>query len=304
MSVFDDDDDDDRDDDRSQQPRQGRRRRDNRRQGEVDLSADPSFAWRFLGRIMSGFANDLGKKGYGLAPVQLSLQAIENVLGPQLTSMGINALAAAVQNPQIVKAWMKGMGWPDQVVALGDEFIDDVFEGVRMALRGDKINENDVNRAISQASQKLLSKAPGPRSFADAAQLLTATEFDTLDDLLKGFGPDDRKKFDGYRQQIASVSALRALIRRVAAVPAANRSAEALAYLQRQYGDSKAPALGVVANAVGGLTKRLGDGVKRLMDDPAASFTAMADAIDQGTQAAEPAAQARRDRLEELKARR
>ncbi len=265
----DDDDDDDTDD--GDAPR-GRRRdmadtrsRGGRRGGgsgrEIDISSDPAYVWRLIGMMVSSFANDVGKMGYKLPPVTLALGAIQTVLGPQLTSFGINALAAAIQNPEIVKRWVRALGWPEQINALGDEFIDDFFEGLRMALRDDKVDVNAAQGALKAASSKLLGKADrlAVKSVEDAYLMLDEAEQLYYEAMLLGFSADERKTFDLYTSKLANVVALKALVRRLENAAAIATAAAvlgedvattvgrvqmacktaALAYLQRIYGEVK-----------------------------------------------------------------
>jgi len=314
------DDDDDDDDDNGggethSQPRQQQNRgRDNKKSKgqsrDVDLSSDPSFGWRFLKTTISAFANDVGKMGYAIPAIHVGLNTIEAVLGKEVTSMGLNALAAAIQNPKFVKDWIRSQGLPEQVNALGDEFIDDVIEGLRMALRGDKFNPDVGNKAVLTARKSLATRAGALKvnSFEDAFMLLDPNEQANMDTILTALALPEkvelRKQFDAYRPKLASVVAQKTLLRCVIkGTPPSFTTDDVVAYLKRTYGEIKPPsdAVVVVKKIVDKVTAKFGEALKSFTDHPEQTFTEIAQKMDEQTQQAQPADQLRRDRLEALK---
>jgi len=255
------DDEDDDDDDR--EPRTQNRGRNKpkggNRGGGIDLASDPSFAWRFIRTTIGAFANDVGKMGYEIPAVHDALNAIESVLGPMMTSTGLNALAALLQNPKFVKEWIRARGLPEQINSLADDFIDDVVEGLRMALRGDHLNPDGANKALQVASQRLATKAGvlKVKTFEDAFMLLLPAEQAHMDLVLwvlsKPANAEQRKQFDLYRSKLASVVAQKTLLRCVAKGTPPFNPVDVVAYLQRTYGEIK-PAGSAITGALGKIT--------------------------------------------------
>ncbi len=281
-------DDDDEDDDEAESSPSSVRRDDGRNNGRgngmnnrgrnqnqgrnnqrrfVDVSSDSSYVWRLIGMMVATFANDVGKMGFKIPAINTSLEVVQSAIGPKLTSFGINALAAAIQVPDVVKGLVRNVGLPEQINMLGDDFIDDCFEGLRMALRDNSLDEGAAHKAIQSASEKLRGKTDrlAVKSLEEAYLLLDEVEQQETRWLLAAFSPEERKTFDQYRPKLSSLPALKALLRvtqaaaraaelsgQNAAEQNAARKTESLSYLKNLYGETKphAPVIPGIFGAI------------------------------------------------------
>jgi|GEM_PF-3752399 len=197
--------------------RSSRSDRDSKKGGggsrEPDLASDPSFFWRFIKTSLSAFGNDVGKRGYDIGPVHDILESLEKLVGPEATGIAINALAATIQEPAIVKKWVRRIGWPEQINGLADEFIDDVFEGLRMAYRErGKVSQTDANRALAGAQDKQEARLGKGITYAEALQLLDPAQQAAYQAKVTALGVDRLATFDKLRGKINSPRDLKTLI--------------------------------------------------------------------------------------------
>jgi len=255
--------DDDEDDDQNQRGnRRGNRNQQNQKgkKPPLELSSDPSYLWRFIKNLVGAFGNQVGKVGFDIGFIQKVLAGCEKVFGEALTGMGVSSLAALIQNPEFLKQAIRKLGfWPDHLNALIDEFIDDVFEGVRMAYSDrNRLKETDVGTAVAKAQDNLHRKLC-QSDYADAFLQLTVEEQALIDEWIAGLTDDERKKFDFYRvQKIKGVMPLKALLHHLRSKDVDKR-ARALGYLERLYGPVKEP---VVTTMLDGFKKTVTAAVK------------------------------------------
>jgi len=289
---FDDDDDTDHDDDVAR-PRRGDRadrpagnKRTGSQRREVELASDPSFLWRFIKTNLAAAANDIGRAGYNVPAVSGLLDAVERTFGPRLAGLGINAVAAAVQNPQIVKTQIRNFGWPEQVNGLIDEFIDDLFEGLRMGLREGhkKIDESVVHKAERDAMGNLRAKINRIeiKSLDQGLGFLTAVEHAQFVDALGRFSADQQKSFQYYRNKLAlgGIGAIRAFIRTAAAAPVATRAAACMEYLNTVYGPPPQPISNTIVDTIVGGIRALDTAAQKHLGVPDPDHDPVADRIE------------------------
>lgn len=269
----------------------GNRKKGGGQRREIDLASDGSFIWRLIKTNVSAAANDIGRAGYDVGPIKTALDVAEKVLGPRLTAQGLNVLAALVQNPDMLKSYLRALGLPEQVNGLIDEFIDDLFEGLRMGMRDghNKLDEQSQMKAEKDALGKLRGKLGSLeiKTFEQAQASLSQVEQDQLYLILRGFSPEQRKTFDAYRTKLAASGrgGIKAFIRIVFAAPAAGRAAEAVTYLESTYGTLAKPATATtVVDKTVKTVKEFFGAVQKHIPAPDAAQQAAADARRTHTQ--------------------
>lgn len=185
------------------------------RKQDVDLSSDPNFLWRFFKQLVSGFANDLGQRGFDAGVVNAALKIMDDKLGPTLTGLAIQTTAAIIQNPEFIKQTIRSLKWPEQINSLIDEFIDDAFEGLRMAfLSKGKVTQADAGQALQQALGRFGERLD-QMTFAESMQHLTPEEQALLSQRIAAFGEnaDNKARFDAWRKKINRPRILKTLLK-------------------------------------------------------------------------------------------
>ncbi len=199
-------------------------------QQDKDLSSDASFFWRMVKMLVARAGRAVGDKGFNVKAINVFLTMAEALLGQELTKLGLDALGAAIQNPAAFKKFILGLGWPNEVNQLVDEFIDDVFEGLNgaYATRG-KISQADVNQAMTVAGNKIDAKMV-QRKYEDLFVLLPAKKQLQLIATIRGLNDADAKRFKALKPKINDYKVLVTIV--------GMSSVEMFEYLEHIYGEA------------------------------------------------------------------
>ncbi len=266
----------------------------NRRKGNnpkvIDVASDSKFSWRMFKNFVSMISNDIGRRGFDIGWVSTLTGFLETAFGKATVSgMVFPALAAWIQNPEVLKKYLRQAGLPPEVNGIIDEALDDLIEGVRQGyVQRGRLTENDVDKALVQVQGNLGARM-SKFTFAQLVPRLAATDRQRLLVWLGGLSADDRKKFDFYRPKLNDMIALSAFI--------AQENDQRLSYLEALYGKPPtAPAsLGSILNIGKRITHAIvpkaEKSLKDFLENPAANAQAIAEMIDPGMKQAAEAAQ-------------
>jgi hypothetical protein len=279
---------------------QGDRRNKKRQQRQQsssragDVTLDDSFATRFLFRLATDASEELGLKIGSVPLLKAGIDTLIGSVGLTGTSLAVNAVAAALQNPRLLGGLMSLLGAPQGAQYYLGEVIDESFDGLRRSIRtervGDqevhKINLNEADAAIAAALEKKRGKKPIPaKTYFECFQELLPLEQRSWDQALATFTPAQKAEFEKHRALFIDVKVFRTVLLAMAPKRTLHeRAAELVAFLARHSGPPKPKGLGDV---VGDIAPKLGMKVAKAAQKVVGSIESTIDKIGEPLTVAE-----------------
>ncbi len=306
------------DDDRSEEQDRGRNRgRGNDRDRgnkEGDLASNPSLFWRTIKNYVSVFANDLGQAGVASSLGGQLVEKLESILGEEAIKAGLPMAAAVVQNPLVVKQFVRQMGWPEEVNVLIDEAIDDWFEGVRMGVQNrGKFSQQDLNQHFAKARGNLLKRLNDEATFERSLGMVGEEATKKIDNFFFALPAGHQARFNALKPKLKTPADLRLFLQRVETLMQAHPGDAPSAILEKlepAYGigakkaDTEPSFASILGRLKKGVSKILGKAdkvVTEAIEHPEQALNTIAADIRSNTERGAAKRAARKQRITELK---
>lgn len=268
--------DDDYDDDRGGG---GRGRRDRSKGGGggfKDVTVSGSFFARSVKTYGEKIAKILGESVAGVAFVKLGYEALTSIVGVNVLEAAAPAVTAWIQNPAVVKTWIRGLfadgDEADAVLELIDEWIDRWAESLQETLaKNGKLTEGDITKSLDAATKHIEDKLGAKLPYELALEGCPLPTQKALIALIRAMDEEQRKRFDAYRKRLTTSRGIMQIVE-LSLGDADDDVMDAvrlLANLEIKYGPppKKADPAGTVASAFKKADKVIRDAVAPLVAD-------------------------------------